>query len=99
MADLSRDMPRRSLDAFIVKDVARAKEIALEDDAVDQLYEQIYRELLTYMLADPQTINRATWLLWVAHNLERTADRVTNICERIVYEATGQMTEINASVL
>ena len=97
MADLSRDMLRRALDAFVVRDVERAKEIAREDDNVDALYDQIYRELLTYMLNDPTTIDRATWLLWTAHNLERTADRVTNICERIVYEATGRMEEVGAS--
>jgi phosphate transport system protein len=97
MSELARDMLRRALDAFVVRDVAAAKAIAREDDAVDALYDQIYRELLTYMLNDPTTIDRATWLLWAAHNLERTADRVTNICERIVYEATGRMEEVGAS--
>jgi phosphate transport system protein len=97
MSELSRDMLRRALDAFVVRDVEAAKAIAREDDAVDALYDQIYRELLTYMLNDPTTIDRATWLLWVAHNLERSADRVTNICERIVYEATGRMEEVGAS--
>lgn len=97
MSELARDMLRRALDAFVVRDVERAKAIAHEDDQVDALYDQIYRELLTYMLADPTTIDRATWLLWTAHNLERTADRVTNICERIVYEATGRMEEVGAS--
>jgi phosphate transport system protein len=97
MAELARGMLRRALDAFIVRDVEAAKAIAREDDAVDALYDQLYRELLTYMLNDPTTIDRATWLLWVAHNLERSADRVTNICERIVYEATGRMEEVGAS--
>jgi phosphate transport system protein len=97
MAMKSRDMLHRALDAFIVRDVERARAIALEDDEVDALYDQIYRELLTYMLNDPTTIDRATWLLWVAHNFERIADRVTNICERVVYEVTGEMTEINVS--
>jgi phosphate transport system protein len=97
MAELARGMLRRALDAFIVRDVEQAKAIAREDDAVDAVYDQLYRELLTYMLGDPTTIDRATWLLWVAHNLERSADRVTNICERIVYEATGRMEEVGAS--
>ena len=97
MAELARGMLRRALDAFVVRDVAAAKAIARQDDEVDALYDQIYRELLTYMLNDPTTIDRATWLLWVAHNLERSADRVTNICERIVYEATGRMEEVGAS--
>ena len=97
MADRAREMLRQALDAFVVRDAERARRIVREDDEVDALYEQIYRELLTYMLNDPTTIDRATWLLWVAHNLERSADRVTNICERIVYEATGRMEEIGAS--
>ena len=97
MADKARDMLRRSLDAFIERDVEAAKRIAAEDDEVDALYDQVYRELLTYMLNDPRTIDRATWLLWVSHNLERIADRVTNICERVVYEVTGKMEEMNVS--
>jgi phosphate transport system protein len=71
--------------------------VAERDDEVDALYDQVYRELLTFMLADPSTINRATHLLWVAHNLERIADRVTNICERVVFAVTGEMAEINVS--
>jgi phosphate transport system protein len=64
---------------------------------VDALYDQIYRELLTFMIEDPRTISRATHLLWVGHNLERIADRATNICERAVFSATGKMEEIGAS--
>ena len=97
MADLDRGMLRRSLDAFVARDASLAKQVAAEDDFVDALYEQIYRELLTYMLQDPRTIDRATWLLWVAHNLERIADRVTNICERVVFLVTGQLQEMNIS--
>jgi phosphate transport system protein len=97
MADAATSMLRRSIDAFIRRDAEAAKAIAAEDDIVDALYDQIYRELLTYMIEDPHTIQRATWLLWVAHNLERIADRVTNICERIVYMVTGKIEEINVS--
>ena len=97
MAEQARSMLRRSLDAFVAHDVAAARAVAKDDDEVDALYEQIYRELLTYMISDPSTIDRATWLLWVGHNLERIADRVTNICERVVYEVTGALTEIDAS--
>jgi phosphate transport system protein len=97
MADKARDMLRRSLDAFVARDAEAARRIAAEDDEVDALYDQVYRELLTFMLQDPKTIDRATWLLWTAHNLERIADRVTNICERVVYEATGEMAEMNVS--
>jgi len=71
--------------------------IALEDDVVDELYNQVFRELLSFMAEDPSTITRATRLIWVAHNLERSADRVTNICERVVFSVTGKMEEIGAS--
>jgi phosphate transport system protein len=95
MADKVRDMLRRSLDAFIARDAAAASAIADEDDEIDALHEQVYRELLTYMLADPKTITRATYLTWVAHNLERIADRTTNVCERVEFLVTGRMKELN----
>jgi phosphate transport system protein len=95
MAEQATSMLRRSLDAFIERDVAAAERIAREDDQVDDLYQQVYRELLTLMLANPRTIDQATHLLWVAHNLERVADRVQNICERVVFVATGRMQEFS----
>jgi phosphate transport system protein len=98
MAAHARDMLSRALTAFVEIDVLAAQEIAREDDFIDALYDQIYRELLTYMLNDPRAIDRATWLLRVAHNLERVADRVTNICERVVYRATGEMADIRAAI-
>ena len=97
MAEKTIDMLHRSLSALSVRDDATARQIAAEDDEIDNLYNQIYRELLTFMAEDPRTITRATRLLWVAHNLERSADRVTNICERIVYTVTGKIEEIGAS--
>jgi phosphate transport system protein len=97
MADKTVDMLRHSLDAFVNRDAAAAKAISTEDDMVDQLYDQVFRELLTFMAEDPKTITRATRLIWVAHNLERSADRVTNICERVVFVVTGKMEEIGAS--
>ncbi len=97
MADKTVDMLQRSLDAFVKHDSESAKKIALEDDEVDGLYDQVFRELLSFMAEDPKTITRATRLIWVAHNLERSADRVTNICERVVYMVTGKMEEIGAS--
>jgi len=97
MADLAVDMLRRSLDAFISHDAEAARNICLEDDLVDNLYDQVIRELLTYMMEDPRTVTRATRLIWVAHDLERSADRVTNICERVVFVTTGKMEEIQAS--
>lgn len=97
MANKGVDMLHRALTAFVNEDVEAAKAIPVEDDEVDALYNQIYRELMTYIIADPKVIERANWLLWVAHNLERFADRVTNICERTVFIATGEMKEIKST--
>ena len=97
MAQKAIDMLHRSLEAFINGDAETARLICNEDDEVDDLWNQVYRDLLTYMIQDPQTINRATYLIWVAHNLERIADRVTNICERTVFLVTGRMEEMNVS--
>ena len=93
MAEAVRGMLRGAIDALITKNAFLAEAIAAQDDEIDRLYDQIYRELLTYMLNDPTTIDRATWLLWAAHNLERVGDRVQNICERAIYEATGVLKE------
>jgi phosphate transport system protein len=97
MAEIGRSMLRRSLDALVRRDAEAARAIVAEDDQVDALYDQIYRELLTYMIEDPKLIHRATWLLWAAHNLERIADRATNVCERVVYMVTGQIEELESS--
>jgi phosphate transport system protein len=97
MADVGIEMMREALEAFKRRDAALARAAMNRDDEVDALYDQVYRELLTYMLNDPRTIERATRLLWVAHNLERIADRVTNICERVAYLVTGKMEELNVS--
>ena len=97
MGELCREMLSGSISAFIDFDEAGAREVAVRDDMVDNLYDQVYRELLTFMMADPGTINRATRLLWAAHNLERIADRVTNICERVVFAVTGQLEQIKVS--
>jgi phosphate transport system protein len=97
MSEIARAMLHDAITAYIEDDQAAARAIVARDDAVDGLYEQIYRELLTFMLADPTTIDQATHLLWVAHNLERIADRVTNICERVVFAATGQLEELAVS--
>ena len=80
MADKACEMIQKSLTAFITQDVAAARAIIEIDNEVDALYDQIFRELLTYMMEDPKTITRAVYLIWVSHNLERIADRVTNIC-------------------
>ncbi|MCX6558379.1 MAG: phosphate signaling complex protein PhoU [Candidatus Aminicenantes bacterium] len=90
MAEKASAMIRRSLTAFITQDAAMARAIIGMDNDVDALYEQIFRELLTFMMEGPETITRAVYLIWVSHNLERIADRVTNICERIVFLVTGE---------
>ena len=95
MADLATGMLRRSLDALVGRDVEMATEVWNADDEVDQLYDQVYQELLTYMIHDPATIQRATFLLWTAHDLERLADRATNIAERVIFSVSGKMVEIN----
>jgi phosphate transport system protein len=95
MAEKASNMLHRALEAFVHRDVDLARAIPQEDDEVDALYNQVYRELLTLMMANPRDIDRATYLLWVAHNLERTADRVANICERVIFMVTGELVEMD----
>jgi len=95
MANLGLGMLSRALDAFLSSDINKARAIAAEDDRVDRLYNHVYLELIQAMMTDKTTINRANYLMWAAHNLERMADRVTNICERIVYAATGEVKELD----
>ena len=96
MAEKGVSMLHRALTAFINEDAEAARLIPPEDDLVDQLYIQVYRELITYILADPKVIERANFLLWAAHNLERFADRVTNICERTEFVVTGEIKETSS---
>ena len=96
MAEKAREMLHRALEAFTNRDVELARSIPQDDDEVDGLYDQVYRELATYIVADPRNIDQANYLLWVAHNLERTADRVTNICERVIFTVTGEILELDA---
>jgi phosphate transport system protein len=95
MAEKARSMLHQALDAFVQHDVDLARAIPKQDDDVDALYDQVYRELITYILADPKAIEQANYLLWAAHNLERAADRVTNICERVIFTVTGKMEEMD----
>jgi phosphate transport system protein len=97
MAELTIEMIDKSLKSFVDRDVKLARYVVTMDNMVDGLYDQVFRELLTFMMIDPKTINRATRLIWVAHNLERAADRVTNICERVVFTATGKMEDLEVS--
>lgn len=95
MADKGCDMLTRALDAFVQYDAETARAIPGEDDEVDALYNQVYRDLLKMIIADPSVTDDANHLLWAAHNLERFADRVTNICERVVFTVTGEMRELD----
>jgi phosphate transport system protein len=96
MAQISQNMLRQSLDALVSGDAVKALAITKLDDEVDQLYNQIFRELISYMIEDPRTVTRAMYLLFCAHNVERVADRVTNICERVAFIATGRLEEISS---
>ena len=89
MGEIAIQMLRNSLRAFVNHDNEAAMQVAADDDEVDALYEQVFRELLVYMIENPGTIRRATYLIWVAHDLERIADRATNIAERVIYVTTG----------
>ena len=95
MAAVCVDMLDRALHAFVERDAVAARSIPDEDDQVDIYYNQIYRALMDHMITDPSTVDQANHLLWVAHNLERVADRVTNVCERIVFVVTGEMLEMD----
>jgi phosphate transport system protein len=96
MTQMAMEMLRRALDAFIAQDVEAARQIPKGDDEVDALYNQVNRELLDLILQKPDVLDQANYLSWVAHNLERAADRVTNICERVIYTATGEFVEFDA---
>ncbi len=95
MAEKAVAMLHRALAAFVAGDAAEARDVPNADNEVDQLYNQVYNELVMYMISDPRTIDGATYLLWVAHNLERLADRVTNICERTIFLVTGEQLEMD----
>ena len=97
MGEITVDMINKGLESFVKRDVDLAMRVISLDSIVDGLYDQVFRELLTFMMVDPKATNRATRLIWVAHNLERAADRATNICERVVFTVTGKMEEIGAS--
>jgi phosphate transport system protein len=91
MAERATQMLRNSIDALRSRDVMKAQQVLQDDDEVDALYDQVYRDLLLFMIQDPQTIERATYLLWISHDLERIADRATNIAERVIYLITGRV--------
>ncbi len=96
MADECRAMTARALDAYVNRDADLARAVAACDDVIDNLYQQVFRELLTFMIEDPKTTTRGLYLLFVAHNLERIGDRAVNIAERVIYLASGEMKELSA---
>lgn len=93
MAEKGIAMLHRALSAFVTENASLASQIPLEDDQIDELYNRVYRILVSSMMANPEIIDHANLLLWVDHNLERFSDRVTNICERTVFVATGELLE------
>jgi phosphate transport system protein len=95
MAEIAREMVKGSVDAFLTRDVALAEKIVQRDKDVDLLHERVYHDLIGVMVKDKTTVERATFLLWVSHNLERIGDRSTNICERAIYAATGNLMEFH----
>ncbi len=95
MAQKARWLLDTELEAFVNRDVELARSLGGEDDEIDRLYDQVFRELLIFMMDDPRTITRATYLLWAAHNLERIGDRAINIGERVVFLVTGKVEEHN----
>ena len=88
MADVATQMLRDSMKALVNRDLDGAHQVCQDDDEVDRLYDQVYQALIHLMIQDPDSIQRATYLLWVAHDLERIADRATNIAERVIFLVT-----------
>lgn len=97
MASRATDMLRRALTAFVERDVDAARAICDEDDAIDALYDETYHSLIQEIVSTPADLQRITYLIWTSHNLERVADRITNICERVIFMVTGELEEINVS--
>lgn len=97
MADTAVSMLHRALGAFVDENSELAAEIPAEDDIIDNLYIHVYHSIVNAMIANPSIIDHANLLMWVAHNLERMGDRVTNICERTVFIATGELMEMDSS--
>ena len=97
MAEKTSSMLKNSIDSLVNRDIVTATSIMSADDEIDDLYKKVYKDLLRFMLEDSKTIQRATYLLWVAHDLERNADRATNIAERVIYLVTGKSDEYSES--
>lgn len=96
MSEIARLMLRQSLDAYIKENTVLARQLITEDKKINKLNEQILPALLTFMTENPNNIRRATYMLWIAHNLERIGDRCKNICERVVYVVTGELADFDS---
>ena len=96
MAEIAESMLHRSLDSFVGRDIELAQAIVADDDRVDELYDLVYRELMDFVVADQANIEQANHLLWAAHNLERAADRATNICERVIFTVSGKLVDVGS---
>ncbi len=97
MGSLTISMVERALAALDRRDVGAARAVCREDDEIDSMYDRAYEELISIMVSDHRHITEATYMIWITHNLERIADRATNICERVVYLVTGRVEELNVS--
>ena len=97
MGTLTVSMVDRTLGALDKRDIKAARALCREDDEVDLLYDRAYQELISTMVSDSSHITEATYMIWITHNLERIADRATNICERVIYLVTGRVEELNVS--
>jgi phosphate transport system protein len=95
MANKAVDMLRRAMRAFALEDIETARSIVREDDLIDELYEQVYFEAIDLVVDDAANIERINYVLWVAHNIERVADRTTNVCERTIFTVTGELSELS----
>ncbi|MFC1936490.1 phosphate signaling complex protein PhoU [Chloroflexota bacterium] len=98
MAEYATQMLHQALNAFIEQDIEQSLAICAQDDKIDKLYKKVYRDLIEIVVKDPSTADKANFLLWAAHYLERLGDRVTNICERTIYVKTGELTDISDSL-
>jgi len=94
MAEKAVDMLHRAMTSFADEDLRTAKDIIQEDDMIDECYSRLYHQAVHNVLGDPRNIERANYIIWVAHNLERLGDRTTNICERVIYMVTGERYEV-----
>jgi phosphate transport system protein len=91
MAEICRRMLKQSLDTFLARDPEAARRVGEADDSIDALYRELFDRMVALMARDPSAVERGTYLLWIAHNLERIGDRITNIVERVIFMTTGQM--------